>query len=102
LVHLVDGTAPSPTQNYRDVRRELALYGAGLEEKREIVALSKVDQLDEKTCARRVQALSRAIGKPVYTVSGATHAGIAALLDQLLEASIPVPVLEPARQWSPL
>jgi GTPase len=112
LVHLVDGTLESPTQSYRDVRRELALYGAGLEDKHEIVALNKVDQLDAKTRTRRVQALSRAIGKPVYPISGAARTGVGALLDQLLEAVQPAPiveeaaaegaVVEEAAAWSPL
>ena len=45
LLHLVDGTGEDPAEAYRTVREELAAYGDGLEEKPEVVALSKVDAL---------------------------------------------------------
>ncbi len=38
LLHLVDGTADDPVADYRTVRGELAAYGAGLDEKPEVVA----------------------------------------------------------------
>ena len=49
LVHLVDATGANAGADYRTVRRELAAYGEGLAEKTEIVALSKVDAVDEAT-----------------------------------------------------
>src|ERR1700676_3558529 len=39
LLHLVDATGANAGADYRTVRRELAAYGEGLEEKTEIVAL---------------------------------------------------------------
>ena len=85
LVHLVDITADSPTASYRTVRHEIEAYGAGLEDKLELVALNKVDLVDAATASRRQKAMSRAIGKPVHLVSGATSQGISGLLDQLIE-----------------
>jgi GTPase len=49
LLHLVDATGENAGADYRIVRRELAAYGAGVGDKREIVALSKIDAVDEET-----------------------------------------------------
>lgn len=102
LLHLVDGMAESPTKAYRTVRRELELYGAGLEDKPEIVALSKVDTLDEAARKRRQQALSKAIGKPVHLLCAPTGEGLEAVLDQLIEAVGRTAPEETETEWSPL
>ena len=61
LVHLVDATGANAGADYRTIRRELAAYGEGLEEKAEIVCLSKVDAVDEETLARQLERLRRAV-----------------------------------------
>ncbi|MBX6324370.1 MAG: GTPase ObgE, partial [Rhodospirillaceae bacterium] len=82
LIHLVDGTADDVAAAWRTVRAELEAYGATLAAKPEIVALNKCDALDAATLAARRQALAAAIGKkrPLYTVSGATGAGVTELM----------------------
>ena len=49
----IDATGANAGADYRAVRRELAAYGEGLDEKAEIVALSKVDAVDEETLRSR-------------------------------------------------
>ncbi len=61
LVHLVDATGANAGADYRTVRRELAAYGAGLADKAEIVALSKVDAVDEAALAKQTERLKRAM-----------------------------------------
>ena len=61
LVHLIDATGANAGADYRTVRRELAAYGAGLDEKTEIVALSKVDAVDEETREKQLERLKRAM-----------------------------------------
>jgi GTP-binding protein len=75
LLHLVDGTQSGVTEAYRTVRSELEAYGAGLAEKPEIVALNKADAIEPRALSARRSALSRAAGKPVLVLSGATGAG---------------------------
>src|SRR5258706_298463 len=48
LLHLVDATGEDVADAYRTVRGELAAYGHGLDEKPEVVALSKIDALEPK------------------------------------------------------
>ncbi len=98
LVHLVDATGANAGADYRTIRRELAAYGEGLDEKSEIVALSKIDAVDEETLARQVERLKRAIrgygptagpglrrAKPLR-LSTATHAGVIDVLRATMAA----------------
>ncbi len=68
LVHLVDATGDNAGAAYRTIRGELAAYGGGVAEKAEIVALSKVDAVDEETLKTQRERLKRAMrryGPPV-------------------------------------
>ncbi len=98
LVHLVDATGANAGADYRTIRRELSAYGEGLDDKPEIVALSKVDAVDEETLARQAERLKRAIrsyGPPAapsarrarpLMLSTATHAGITDVLRATMAA----------------
>ena len=55
LLHLVDATGANAAADYRTIRRELAAYGAGLGDKAEIVALSKVDAVDDETLDKQME-----------------------------------------------
>ena len=111
LLHLVDGTSADVAKDYRTVRGELAAYGAGLAEKREIVGLNKCDALAEDAMAERRAALETASGRPVYALSGATGRGVTAVLRALLaeidgaraeaEAARRDASGEPAKAWTP-
>ncbi|MDJ0951070.1 MAG: GTPase ObgE [Alphaproteobacteria bacterium] len=105
LLHLVDGTEDDPATAWRDVRQELAAYGAGLADKAELVALNKIDALSEDQIAERRAALADACGGTVHLVSGATGTGVPELLRALRnrvrafrEAETRQ---EPAQAWTP-
>jgi GTP-binding protein len=76
LLHLVDATSEDVAEAYRVVRRELKAYGAGLDRKKEIVALSKCDALDEATLAERAEALRKAARKRPLLLSAVSGAGM--------------------------
>src|SRR5580692_2154932 len=63
LIHLVDATSEDVAGDWRTVRGELAAYGAGLAQKPELVALSKVDALDPAARKAAVAKLKKAAGK---------------------------------------
>lgn len=112
LLHLVDGTNASVTESYRTVRGELSAYGAGLDEKPEIVALNKIDALEPRTLAARRRALEKASGGPVFLISAVSGDGVREVLRQLADIvdqdRAPASpgeqkdVTEEARPWSPL
>jgi GTP-binding protein len=76
LLHLVDGTSEDPAEAYRVIREELAAYGAGLEDKPEIVALSKADAIEPETAAERLAALGEAAGRTPLLLSSASRQGV--------------------------
>jgi len=84
LLHLVDGTADDVAHAYRIVRSELSAYGAGLENKEEILALNKVDALSPEETEAKLASLKAASGGVVHAVSGASGAGVAALTGRLM------------------
>ena len=49
LLHLIDSSDPNWKENYIVVRKELEKYGQNLDQKEEVVALSKQDLNPEKT-----------------------------------------------------
>jgi len=86
LLHLVDASDPDPVGNYATVRDELDAYGAGLEDKAEIVALNKADLVEPKLLAKLQKKLAKVSGADVFLLSGATQAGMEPVLDRLIEA----------------
>jgi len=80
LIHLIDATSEDVAADWRTVRGELAAYGEGLGEKLELVALSKVDALDEATRTEKVAALAAAIGTAPRLVSAVSREGVTPLL----------------------
>jgi GTPase len=86
LLHLVDAAGEDPAEAYRIVRDELAAYGAGLELKPEIVALTKADMLDAKRLTKVTKAVAQAAGSNPYPVSAPLNEGVEPLLDRIVES----------------
>ena len=108
LLHLVDANDPDVAESYRIVREELAAYGAGLDEKPVVVALNKIDTLDDELIRALSAELEEASDAEVVPISGAAGTGIDWVLDRLLDA-IPdkgAPVEDDGAEeevaWSPL
>jgi GTPase len=85
LLHLVDASGDDPAAAYRIVRDELAAYGAGLELKSEIVALTKADMLEEEPLGEARGAVEEAAGSKPFPVSAPLEEGIEPLLDKIVE-----------------
>ena len=84
LLHVVDGTQDDVAGAYRTIRGELDAYAQGLEEKFEIVALTKIDALTQDEIARKRRALKAAAGTKIMPVSAVSHSGV----DEILRALI--------------
>ncbi len=109
LLHLVDANDADVAESYRVVRDELDAYGAGLVDKPQVLALNKIDTLDDELIAALVAELEDASGSPVIPLSGVAGTGVDWVLDQLLEAIGPNAAAvaaddegEDAIQWSPI
>jgi GTP-binding protein len=83
MLHLVDATQDDVAADYRTVRAELKAYGAGLEKKKEILALSKCDALDEATLSAKAAELKAAARKKPLLLSAASGRGVSEALAAL-------------------
>lgn len=109
LLHLVDANDEDVATSFRIVRDELDAYGAGLLDKKIIVALNKIDMLDDELIAALSAELEEASGAEVIAISGAAGIGVDWALDKLLEAIGPDharvtadDVGEDEIEWSPI
>ena len=84
LLHLVDATSADVANDYKTVRRELKAYGDGIDKKKEIVALTKIDALDEDALAERREALKKAARKAPLLLSAVSGAGVKDVLFALV------------------
>ncbi|WP_242150827.1 MULTISPECIES: GTPase ObgE [unclassified Sphingomonas] len=109
LLHLVDANDEDVAESYRIVRDELENYGGGLTDKPVVVALNKVDTLDDELIAALLAELEEASGTEVIAISGAAGTGTDWALDRLLEAIGPDAATvdehddgEESIEWSPV
>ncbi|KQS04411.1 GTPase Obg [Sphingomonas sp. Leaf357] len=86
LLHLIDANDTDVAESYRIVRDELAAYGGGLIDKPVVVALNKIDTLDDELIAALSAELEEESGAEVIPISGAAGTGVDWVLDRLLEA----------------
>ncbi len=86
LIHLIDATGDDPVEAWHTVCEELEAYGAGLEDKPQIVALNKGDLLDEELMADISAQLEAAGAQEVIAISGATGQGVDKVLDRVIAA----------------
>lgn len=85
LLHLIDGTAEDPVQNYQTVCKEIKNYGTLLSKKEVVIALNKCDALTQKEIMDKMTALTNVSGQKVYPISAKSSSGTQPVLERLLE-----------------
>ena len=85
LLHLVDASQDDVVGDWETIREEIAAYENGLTDKKEILALNKCDLVDSEILKEKQTALSKASGKDVQLISGATGDGVKQVLSDILE-----------------
>ena len=83
LLHLVDVTASDPIVDYQTIEQELQAYGRGLAERPQILALNKVDAVDEETANAIAQQLATLSQTQVFQISAVSRKGLDGLLQQV-------------------
>jgi len=106
LLHLVDANDEDVATSFRIVRDELEAYGEGLADKPFVLALNKVDTLDQELIDALCSELEQASGQKPYPISAAARTGIEPLLDALAARLERTPVEDDGEaepiQWSPI
>lgn len=87
VLHLIDVLSNDIAGDYRTIRRELEKYSQDLAKKPEIIALTKIDAVDDELLAMQEKELKKATKNPlVFAISATAGRGIKPLLRELLGA----------------
>ena len=84
LLQLVDGTSEDVAEDWRIIDRELDAYSHEVAIKPRIIALSKIDALDDDERAEKKAALEQVCGRPVHLISAVSGEGMQEVLRALL------------------
>ena len=80
LVHIVDATAENPLENFEVINNELALHSQKLADLYQIIALNKIDAIDDNRKAELKQQFSD-YSDDVFMISAVTGENVDKLVD---------------------
>lgn len=80
LLHLIDANDSDVINSWKTVRNEISAYSKELDEKKEIIVLSKSDSIDETKLDEKVNILKDYTYKDVFKISSVTGKGITSIL----------------------
>ncbi|MDR0397569.1 MAG: GTPase ObgE [Candidatus Nomurabacteria bacterium] len=86
ILHLIDSLSNDVAGDYTKIRKELEKYSPELTTRPEIVALTKVDAVDDEIIAMQSTDLSKATKSPIFAISSSAHHGTKELLRALVGA----------------
>ena len=89
LLHLIDVYTDDVASTYQIIRTELSNYNLDLNDRPEIIALTKIDGLDEDIIQMQIDAVKAVAGNtPVFAISSSAHKGLAEVLRALRQKVI--------------
>ncbi len=80
LIHLLDGAAPEPLEDWAMITQELAVYDVEMETKPQLVVLNKMDLPDAIAWEPILEEEIRKLGYPFMAISAVTGAGVREML----------------------
>ena len=84
LLHLIDIYTDDIAGAYQTIRTELANYNLDLSDRPEIIALTKIDGMDQDIIQMQIDAVRAVAGKtPIFTISSVAHQGLTEVLRAL-------------------
>ena len=94
ILHVIDATGEDIVGAYKTIRHELEEYGEGLADKQEIIALNKIDALDDELVQMLSEELQQVTKSTIMPISGVSGDGVQEMLRALLKNVINVRNLE--------
>jgi GTP-binding protein len=91
LIHLVDGSSPSPVEDMAQVNTELSLFDPVLAQKPQLVAVNKIDLPQVEGRRAEIAASFSAVGIGVFFVSAASGQGLAGLMEETMKLLQSIP-----------
>ena len=86
ILHLIDVLSDDVAGDYQKIRAELGKYDPDLLNRPEIVALTKIDAVDDEIVAMQSTELQAVTDSPVFAISSSAHQGTTEVLKALLAA----------------
>lgn len=85
LLHLIDAYQADPAEAYDTIQQELAAYKVNLSKKPHIVAVTKIEGLDEDIVAEQINKVKKVApkGTPIMAISAHSGQGLQPLLRSL-------------------
>ncbi len=80
LIHLLDGAAKEPLEDWKMINRELAVYDLALEKRPQLVVLNKMDLPDAVAWEPLIEEEIKKAGYPFMSISAATGTGTREML----------------------
>lgn len=115
LIHLIDIYQDDVPKTYKIIQEELSAYPIDLTKRPQVVALNKIEGLDQDIIDDQLKTLSKAVGKktPLFAISAKSGQGLKELLyavqklskkaeKKIEEPDSTIPVLrlkEPEKSW---
>lgn len=83
LLHVVDVTSEEAIADYHTIQAELSAYDHDLSTRPQVLALNKIDAIDETTQAEILTEFQKVTQAPIFLISAATKSGLAPLLQTI-------------------
>ena len=83
LLHLVEATGEDPIGAYQTIQQELTAYSDSLAIRPQILALSKIDAVDDQEIAELAAELGKVAQQQVFLISSATRTGLDPMLKEV-------------------
>ncbi len=83
LLHVVDITAEQPMENYQTIQAELSAYDHDLSDRPQVLALNKIDAIDDETQAEILTQFQQLTQAPIFLISAAAREGLTPLLQNI-------------------
>ncbi len=83
LLHLIDCNSTDIVRDYKIIRKEIESEKYKIFDKNELIALTKIDSIDQNELNSKKKTLEKAINKKVFVISSASKNGIDTILREL-------------------
>lgn len=83
ILHLIDCTSDDIVADYQTIRSELQKYDQSIADKKEIIAVTKMDALGEELAREQADLLQAEVGAPVHVISSVARLNTKELLFEL-------------------
>ena len=100
LLHLIDANDSDVINSWKTVRNEISAYSKELDEKKEIIVLSKSDSINEEKLDEKLIILKDYTNKDVFKMSSVTRKGITSIL-RILHDNISKTEDDDIKGWQP-